>query len=159
MRTFFVSLAFAATAGAAVTTAPTKEQLEFFETKVRPILADSCYKCHSVAEGKSKGDLTLDTRDGWQKGGKNGEVIKPGDPGNSPLIVAIGYKDADLQMPPKGEKLSDAQIATLTEWVKMGAPDPREASGAIKTKLTGLTDTARNHYAYQPVKKPAVPEN
>ena len=138
---------------------PTKEQAEFFESKVRPILADNCYKCHSVAEGKSKGDLTLDTRDGWLKGGKNGEVIKPGDPEHSPFIVAIGYKDADLQMPPKGEKLSDAQIATLTEWVKMGAPDPREASGAIKSKLTGLTDTARNHYAFQPVKKPAVPEN
>ena len=58
-------------------------------------------------------------------------------------------------MPPKGEKLSDQQIADLTEWVKMGAPDPRSAGS---TKLTGLTDKARAHWAYQPVKDPAVPE-
>ena len=153
------TLALAGVAPAALNVPPTKEQTEFFESKVRPILADNCYKCHSIAEGKSKGDLTLDTRDGWQKGGKNGEVIKPGDPDHSPFVVAIGYKDSDLQMPPKGEKLSDAQIATLTEWVKMGAPDPRDASGAIKAKLSGLTDNARSHWAFQPVKKPAVPEN
>src|SRR6187431_378221 len=96
-----------------------KDQLDFFESKVRPILSGHCYQCHSIEEKKSKGDLTLDTRPGWEKGGANGKVIVPGKPEDSPLITAIGYKDADLQMPPKGEKLSDAQIATLTEWVKM----------------------------------------
>ena len=134
------------------------KQIEFFEKKIQPILKDACYKCHSVEAGKSKGDLTLDTREGLMKGGKNGAVVKPGDPDKSPLIVAVGYKDADLQMPPKGEKLSPAQVADLTAWVKMGAPDPRKAaSKAVITKLSGITDKARSHWAYQPVKKPAVP--
>ena len=148
---FFLASAFAAEIP--------REQLAFFEGKVRPILAENCYKCHSIEQSKAKGDLTLDTREGWQKGGKNGAVIKPGDPDNSPLVVAIGYQDDDLQMPPKGEKLSAAQIATLTEWVKMGAPDPRDAPKDIVAKLTGLSDKARSHWAYQPVKKPAIPEN
>src|SRR5687768_12282102 len=118
-----------------------KEQTEFFETKVRPILSGHCYKCHSLEQGKAKGDLTLDTREGTLKGGKDGVVLKPGDPEGSRLITAIGYEDADLQMPPKGEKLSKEQIAILTAWVKMGAPDPRDAP-AGNTKLTGLTDKA-----------------
>src|SRR5205814_1044241 len=70
---------------------------------------------------------------------------------------AISYKDPDLQMPPKGEKLEDKQIADLTEWIKMGAPDPRSAAPGAG-KLTGLNDKARAHWAYQPVKDPQVPE-
>src|SRR5437588_662800 len=58
----------------------TKQQLDFFETKIRPVLAANCYRCHSIESGKAKGDLTLDTREGWQKGGENGPVIIPGDP-------------------------------------------------------------------------------
>ncbi len=143
---------------AAATAAPGKEQIAFFESKVRPILAEHCYKCHSVEQGKAKGGLTLDTREGVLKGGENGAVIEPGAPEKSAMIKAIGYLDADLQMPPKGEKLSDEQIATLTVWVKMGAPDPRDTpKGAAK--LTGLTDAARHHWAYQPVTKPAIPAN
>ena len=162
MRKTFLLLALSAAAGgfsaqAAVNAAPSKEQLDFFESKVRPILSGKCYKCHSLEENKSKGGLTLDTRPGWQKGGDNGAVIEPGNPDKSALITAINYKDPDLQMPPKGEKLSDAEIATLTEWIKQGAPDPRDGGKDIKTKLTGLTDTARHHWAYQPVVKPAVP--
>lgn len=135
-----------------------KEQTEFFETKVRPILSANCYKCHSLEQGKAKGDLTLDTREGALKGGKDGVVLKPGDPEGSLLITAIGYEDPDLQMPPKGEKLSAEQITVLTTWVKMGAPDPRDAPRPSGSgKLTGLTDKARGHWAYQPVKKPAVP--
>ena len=71
------------------------------------------YKCHSAAEGKAKGGLTLDTRDGLKKGGETGTAIVPGDPDKSLLIQAISYKDADLQMPPK-EKLSTAAIADLS---------------------------------------------
>ena len=134
----------------------TKPQMDFFETKVRPVLAANCYKCHSAEGGKIKGGLLLDTRDGWMKGGDNGKVIIPGDPAKSPLIIAINYKDADLQMPPKGEQLSAKEIAALTTWVRMGAPDPRIASAG--SKLTGMNDKARAHWAYQPVKKPAVPQ-
>jgi hypothetical protein len=150
----FVSAVSAATA--ADTISP--DQLEFFEKKVRPILAESCYKCHSVEEGKSRGGLTLDTREGVMKGGEGGAALVPGDAEKSLLIQAVRYEDKDTQMPPNkdgGKKLSDAQIAVLTEWVKMGAPDPRTAS-AVK-KLTGLTKSAREHWSFQPVKKPTVP--
>jgi len=134
----------------------TKQQADFFESRIRPILADNCYGCHSIEQGKSKGGLTLDTRDGWMHGGEDGQVIAPGNPDKSMLIVAVGYVDKDLQMPPKDKKLSDDDIAALTQWVKMGAPDPRTKAGA--SKLTGLTDKARAHWAFQPITKPAVPD-
>lgn len=142
-------------AASAVAADPTPEQIQFFESKIRPVLSAKCYKCHSLEEGKAKGGLTLDSKAALIKGGDTGTALKAGDPDNSLLIQAISYKDKDLQMPPKGEKLSDQEIADLTAWVKMGAPDPRTEVAA--TKLTGLTDKAREHWAFQPVKKPAVP--
>ncbi|HTL29065.1 MAG TPA: PSD1 and planctomycete cytochrome C domain-containing protein [Tepidisphaeraceae bacterium] len=131
----------------------TKEQTVFFETKIRPIFVNNCYECHSVQEHKAKGGLVLDSREGWMKGGKHGPVITPGDPSKSFLIKAINYGVSDFEMPPD-EKLKPEQIALLTQWIKMGAPDPRvERVG----KLTGLTDVARAHWSYQPVKNPPVP--
>lgn len=135
----------------------TKEQAEFFENKIRPILKENCYKCHSVEESKAKGGLTLDTKAGFLKGGENGAIVVAGDTAKSPLITAVRYLDPDLQMPPKGEKLSDAQIADLTKWVEMGAPDPRKDDAKKVSKLSGLTDQARSHWAYQPVTKPTPP--
>jgi len=136
----------------------TKEQTDFFETKVRPVLSENCYRCHSADAGKDKGGLMLDTREGMTKGGESGPAVVPGDPGKSVLIKAIGYLDPDLQMPPKGEKLSAAQIADLTAWVKMGAPVPASAA-AIKSKLSGLTDKARGHWSYRPMQVPKIPIN
>ena len=134
-----------------------KEESDFFEAKVRPLLVANCYKCHSVEEKKSKGGLVLDSREGWQKGGEHGPAIVPGQPDQSLLIKAVRFEDADVKMPPNGDKLSDAQIATLEQWVRMGAPDPRVTSSGAAGKLTGLTDEARAHWAFQPVKKPDVP--
>ncbi|MBI3880350.1 MAG: PSD1 domain-containing protein [Verrucomicrobia bacterium] len=132
-----------------------KSQVDFFENKIRPILSSTCFKCHNAAEGKLKGDLALDTKEGTLKGGENGPAVVPGNPDKSLLIKAVSYKDPNLQMPPKGEKLSDAQIADLIAWVKMGAPDPR--GGAMNAKYKGKSDAARQHWAYQPVKKPTPP--
>jgi hypothetical protein len=132
----------------------TPAQTQFFENKIRPIFADNCYKCHSQQAEKLKGGLLLDTRDGLLTGGETGPAIVPGDPEKSRLIKAVRYIDPDLQMPPKGKKLSDAQIADLTAWVRMGAPDPRVATVAQKT----WTDSSKKHWAWQPVKKPVVPE-
>src|SRR4051812_2470357 len=73
----------------------TKQQSDFFENNVRPVLAANCYRCHSAAEGKAKGKLTLDTREGLLTGGENGPALVPGNPEKSKLIVAIGYKDND----------------------------------------------------------------
>src|SRR3954451_3157619 len=94
-------------APAAVSPVLTPEQTKFFEGKIRPLLTANCYKCHSAEQGKAKGGLTLDTRDGLLKGGENGSIIVPGDPAKSKLITAVSYADSDLQMPPKGEKLGE----------------------------------------------------
>jgi hypothetical protein len=130
--------------------------MAFFEANIRPLLVERCYECHSSEKGQSKGGLTLDTRAGWMTGGDSGAAIVPGKPEESLLIKAVRYDDAALAMPPKkkGGKLPAADIAKLEQWVAMGAPDPRE--GAVK-KLTGLTPEARAHWAFQPVKKPALP--
>jgi hypothetical protein len=132
------------------------DQVEFFETKIRPILADSCYKCHSEKEGKSKGSLTLDTRDSLLKGGATGPALVGGDPDKSLLIQAIRYADEDLQMPPEkeGGKLSAEKIAALEQWVKMGAPDPR--TGPAKNPAMDMA-RARQHWAFQPLAKPTPP--
>ena len=133
---------------------PTPSQLQFFESRVRPVLAKNCYKCHSQQSEKVKGGLLLDTKDGVLKGGENGPVVVPGDPEKSALIKAIRYTDPDLQMPPKDKKLSDTEIADLVAWVKMGAPDPRVAAAGTK----GGSDAGKKHWAWQPLKKPSVPE-
>lgn len=131
-----------------------RSQVEFFENKVRPLLANHCYKCHSQSAEKVKGGLLLDTRDGVFAGGNNGPAIVPGNPDKSLLIEAVRYTNPDLQMPPKGEKLTDAQVADLVSWVKMGAPDPRTATIAQKNWV----DPNKKHWAFQPVSKPSVPE-
>ncbi len=141
--------------GALAADAPklTASQTEFFENKVRPVLAKHCYKCHSAEATKVKGGLFLDSRDGVLKGGDSGPAIVPGDPEKSLLVKSIRYIDPDLQMPPKGEKLSDAQNADLVAWVKMGAPDPRVGISTAKTS------GSKDHWAFLPVKKPVVPDS
>ena len=143
-------------AAAADDVQPSKEGLEFFEKNVRPILIDRCYECHSAQKNSSKGGLILDSRDGAYKGGDEGPSVIPGDLEKSLLIKAVRYTDPEFSMPPKktGGKLPDDKIAILEEWVKMGAPMPM--GGAAK--LTGLTGKAREHWAFQPVTKPTVPE-
>jgi hypothetical protein len=131
----------------------TKAQLDFFENKVRPVLANSCYKCHSTKGEKVKGGLLLDSREALLKGGDSGAAIVPGSPDSSLLIKAIRYTDPDLQMPPKGDKLTEQQVNDLVAWVKMGAPDPRVQSVAQRE----WKDPNEKHWAWQPVKKPLVP--
>src|SRR5262245_18652271 len=88
---------------------PTPAQLQFFENKIRPVLTNNCYNCHSHQAEKVKAGLFLDTREGVLAGGESGPAIVPGDPEKSLLIKAIRYTNPDLQMPPKGKKLSDEQ--------------------------------------------------
>lgn len=106
--------------------APTPQQLEFFESRIRPILAQECYECHSTAT-KQKGGLVLDSRPGWQTGGDSGDAIKPGDPQNSLLIQTLKHEHDDLKMPKNGAKLDAKVIADFEQWIRDGAPDPRDA--------------------------------
>ncbi len=132
----------------------TPAQTQFFENKIRPVLANNCYKCHSAQAEKVKAGLLLDSREATLKGGENGPAVVPGDLEKSLLIKAVRYTDPDLQMPPKGKKLSDEQIADLEAWVRMGAPDPRTATLAQKA----WKDSGKDWWAWQPLTKPAVPE-
>ncbi|MEO7318768.1 MAG: c-type cytochrome domain-containing protein, partial [Chthoniobacteraceae bacterium] len=132
--------------------------VEFFENRIRPLLADVCADCHGAK--KQKGELRLDSRAGWMKGGASGAVIVPGKPDDSLLITAVRYWDKNLQMPPK-HALEPAEVNDLIEWVKLGAPDPRtdapEADAPKKTISTIDIEKGREHWAFQPVKMPPVP--
>ncbi len=129
------------------------EQIEFFEKRVRPVLVERCYSCHSEQAKKLKGGLYLDTRERTLKGGDSGPALLPGKPDESRLIKAVRYADEDLQMPPK-EKLPAEQIADLEAWVKMGAPDPRKGAVAKGIDL----EKARSHWAFQAPRPVAPPE-
>ena len=99
----------------------------FFEQKIRPALVEHCYECHSTDAKKLKGNLYLDSKAGWEKGGDSGEkVIVPGNPESSLLLRTIQHLEEDMKMPPKKPKLPEAVIADFIAWVKMGAPDPRD---------------------------------
>ncbi|MCB9921977.1 MAG: PSD1 domain-containing protein [Planctomycetaceae bacterium] len=118
----------------------------FFENEVRPLLVNRCYKCHSGT--KAGGGLSLDTAEGWQKGGESGPAIIVGNPHDSLVIEAINYRS--LEMPPQdaGGKLSAEEIAVLTKWIADGAPDPRKSPRA----LGGMTrEQAGSWWAFQPL--------
>jgi len=130
---------------------PSASEAAFFESKIRPVLAEACYKCHSAQSERVKGGLLLDTREGILKGGESGPAIVPGDPDKSRLIVALRYKDEQLQMPPK-DPLPKEVVADFEQWVKMGAPDPR-----AEVKFARAPGAGTNHWAFQPVKARVVP--
>jgi hypothetical protein len=129
----------------------TETEIDFFEKRIRPVLVEHCYDCHSAQSDKLKGGLLLDSKEGVARGGESGPVIVPGDPEASSLIKAIRWSDEKLQMPPK-KQLSAATIADLEAWVKMGAPDPRTSTASIATN-----GKAREHWAFQKPKRYPVP--
>ena len=129
------------------TTPPTAEQVRFFETSVRPMLAEQCLKCHGSK--KQWAGLRLDSRVAILRGGDSGAAVVPGKPGESLLIRAVRHEDENLKMPEDG-KLSDRQIADLVRWVEMGVPFP-EAS------QTGTRTRDPNHWAFQPPTDQPIP--
>ncbi len=150
----FSALFCAGTAKSASALAP--ESVEFFEKRIRPVLAEQCYKCHSEAE-KIKGGLALDTREATLLGGDSGPSLVPGDPDKSKLIEAVRYKNRDLQMPPKNA-LTEQQIRDLETWVKMGAPDPRDAKPVAATAKVGINiEEGRKFWSFQPLSSPELP--
>ena len=138
---------------------PTAEQLTFFEQKIRPVLAEHCYKCHSSQSKKLKAELYLDNREGLLKGGETGPVVVPGKPEASLLIRAVVYLDNELEMPPN-KKLPDRAIADLQEWIRMGAPWPEENGPSAKKTEVGAQDWNKlrlESWAFRPIKKPVPP--
>jgi len=154
-RQVLLLLAIAAALPAA--RADTPEDMEFFEKHVRPILVENCYSCHSEESGKRKGGLWLDRKAGWEEGGDSGPAVKPRQPDTSLLISSIRYHNRDLEMPPDGRLPAEA-IARLEEWVKRGAPDPRdEATSGKNAKPIDLAE-GRKFWSFQPIQdRPSPP--
>ena len=133
------------------------EKTDFFEAKIRPVLIESCYKCHSAAaqaNGKLKGGLLLDNRESIRRGGETGPAIVPGNTKNSLLLSALRHED--FEMPPNG-KLPDGVIADFAKWIQMGAPDPRDGVTAVESNID--LEKGRQFWSFQPVQKPTLPEN
>ncbi len=103
----------------------------FFETKIRPLLSQACYDCHSESRKKSKGGLFLDRRESLLIGGESGPSLVPGKADQSLIIRAVRYQDPDLQMPPD-QPLSEQQIVDLEQWIDQGAPFPERTQDAIE---------------------------
>jgi Protein of unknown function (DUF1553)/Protein of unknown function (DUF1549)/Planctomycete cytochrome C len=136
---------FLACASAARAGDSSPQAVEFFESKVRPLLVDHCFSCHG--DKKQEAGLRLDSRDAILKGSDSGPVVVPGEPEKSKLIKAVRH-EISIKMPPKGKLPADA-IEALTSWVKQGAPFPPGATKAAPD--------SRTLWAYQPVKDPALP--
>ena len=134
----------------------TPEQEEFFEAKIRPVLATQCGKCHASTAEKLRGGLRLDSREALRLGGDSGPAIVPGNPDESLLIRAIRYRDDELRMPPKA-KLPDAVVADFEAWVKMGAPDPRTGPTGVAARPSIDLAKGREFWSFRPPKKSAPP--
>ena len=131
------------------------EGIQFFESKIRPLLVDNCHKCHG--NEKQKGNLQLVSRETILRGGDTGAAIMLGDPAKSLLIEAVKYTNADLQMPPK-KKLGKKAVADLEKWIRLGAPWPSETAQIAVRREHGfvITDEDRDYWAFQPVKRPRL---
>lgn len=121
-------------------------QTDFFETRVRPLLAANCYGCHTSAES---GGLRVDSREALLKGGNSGPAIAPNHPEASLLLQAVAHTHSRLKMPQDKPKLKDEDIASLRQWIKDGATWPKEIQARIEKPA---------HWAYQPIRKPAPPQ-
>jgi hypothetical protein len=132
--------------------------LNFFESRIRPLLIEQCGDCHGPDEQES--DLRIDSWAGIATGGKGGPLIVPGKPDSSLLIVAVNYRDNDLRMPPDG-RLTKQQVADLKRWIEIGAPHPDRLNAATAIQPRRGTEIdfeeARNFWSFQPVARPSVP--
>jgi len=131
--------------------------VKFFEEKIRPVLVQQCYECHSAAAAKNgdlEGELFVDTRAGIRKGGESGPAVVPGDPKASVLLKAIRHES--FKMPPES-KLPAATIAHFAKWIEMGAPDPRDGQIEAVAKRRIDIEAGRKFWSFQPLQSPRPP--
>ena len=152
---FISVLCFAFPAVAQENASFSPEQLKFYETKVRPLLAARCLECHGANLKEPKGGLSLESRADVLRGGESGPSAVAGKPGDSLLIEAVNYES--FEMPPRS-KLPEGEIAILSKWVSMGMPFSRERkASSAHTAEFPLEQRKASHWAWQPVQKPSVP--
>ncbi len=141
-------LAALALPGPAQVGPPARADVEFFESRIRPVLAESCYGCHSSR--KARGGLALDTRAGLLQGGDSGPAVVPGKANQSLLIRSLRHQLPDLKMPLQKPKLADAVIADFVHWVNRGAAYPTTVNTAEARRL--------EWWSLQPLKRPPLPK-
>jgi hypothetical protein len=127
--------------------------IDFFEQRIRPVLVEHCYECHSAAK-KKQGGLLLDSRAGMRKGGDTAPAVVPAKPDESLVLSALRYDD--FEMPPKG-KLPANVIRDFERWIRTGAPDPREGEVATVEANSPSVEEGRSFWAFQPVRSPTAP--
>jgi len=133
---------------------PSAEGVKLFEEKIRPVLVERCYKCHGAEGANRKANLRLDSREALRKGGDNGSPLDREKPGESLLLQALRHEGPE--MPPDG-KLPAEVIAGFEQWVRLGAPDPRDAPPQASAAAHFQPEHYRQHWALQPVRRPALP--
>lgn len=135
-----------------------KAGVEFFETKIRPLLAEECLSCHSVKSKPVQSELALDERAAILRGGSRGVAIVPGHPEKSLLISALRGRNGAPDMPPRG-RLSEQKIALVEEWIRRGAPWPAATGSAHATPKAAfnLQDRKSKHWVWKPISHPTVP--
>ena len=133
-----------------------KEQVDFFEQRIRPVLAEHCYECHSEASDSVEGRLTLDTREGTQRGGESGRAVVPGDVEASLLIRALRYESDSIQMPPAG-KLPDHVIRDFQTWIERGAIDPRLGDSSPPPSAEIDVAGSKGYWAFKPLSTSCPP--
>ncbi|MCA9184823.1 MAG: PSD1 and planctomycete cytochrome C domain-containing protein [Pirellulaceae bacterium] len=131
--------------------------VDFFEKRIRPVLVEHCYECHSSHAEKVRGELLVDSRPGLLAGGSSGPSVVPGDPESSMLISALRHQD--FEMPPDG-KLADSVIEDFVAWIRHGAHDPRQAAAAPPNRTRREIDlqSGRRFWAFQPVRVATAPD-
>ena len=143
---------------AAAIASPSAEGIAFFETRIRPVLVEHCYACHSaeaLRAGTLKANLFVDSRAGMAKGGESGAAVVPGRRDDSLLLAALRHDG--LEMPPTG-KLPDAVIADFEQWIDMGAPDPRDEPAATVNERVIDVEAGRRHWSYRRLAPVSPPE-
>jgi cytochrome c553 len=152
-----LALIAAASSAAHGQTTSSQKDVEFFEKKIRPILAENCYACHS-AETKPAGNLRVDDRNGLLAGGSTGPAIVPGDPAKSLLLLRVTHKDKKRRMPQEGQPLTKEQVADLTTWINSGAAWPKLRVPASLGKANPkYKELKQRHWAWQPLTAPQPP--
>ena len=151
----FISISIAIHA----TTARAEDDSDFFERKIRPVLVERCYSCHSIEAGKSKGGLRVDTKESLRKGGDSGPGVVERDVEKSLVLAALRYDS--FEMPPDG-KLSESIIADFEHWIQSGAFDPRlESELGTHEEFTSEIDydAGKDFWAFRPLEERTIPES
>jgi cytochrome c553 len=157
LRRILLTLCLTVTATASAQQS-SRSEIDFFESKIRPVLVTHCYECHSTESGKARGGLKVDSQDGLRRGGDSGAAVVPKSLDKSLLYQALLYRDDGPQMPPKG-KLPQAVIDDFRKWIQMGAPDPRvtKVNADIRTAID--INKGREFWAYQPLLRRDPPQS